>query len=272
VNFKKKLQQSLNESLSTPDMLRSNVENGYDKRLMNEMIRLATSPARFDSQKEFGTNLSEGLLLNVSPMVSQSLMVPPGEYVVWTTNRDHTTLVPTSDVTSEAEILHAAPSYKMPTSRLLGYWNSMERVIGEAGGFDKTPEDLKKSSNKASSFKMKHPGRIHPIDTKVSSSIEASGKSQQEIADQLGVDKSTISRWTTDHAKAGRRPNLQHAGELASITGSDPDAMFKELSTPASQSKKSNKRKKTSGSGGGRNAAFQQGNTKPGSIAANGKH
>lgn len=241
------------------------------RNTLDTMLSIAKSITRFDSKSEFNSCLTEGLMLNINTLAANSLLIPPGEYVVWMANPadDSAMLVPVSNVQAESELYINPKQYEVHLSKLSGCWNKLERVIGEEDekrgeeGNDaknKKYDELKKHSEKSRStvFQSQHPGRIHPLDTNVVNAIEASSKSQSEIADELGVDKSTVSRWTTDHSTGGRTPSLKNAGEFANLTGVPVTSIFtKELDmSPASNKKRS----KTSGSGGGRNKAFRRGN------------
>lgn len=208
---------------------------------IRDLLAHATSPARFDSLLALQEHVTPGALLNVNSFVSQAITIPAGEYVVWSTNNDRTVLMPTGTKTVGEELVSVPQTYELHTRKLLGFWDKLERVIGE------------------DDWRGKRPGRIHPLDRKVASAVTSSGKSQEEIADAMGVDPSTVSRWMTDDEKAGRTPTLAHAGQMADLVGADPDAVFRELETAPAPSVTTHKRKKTRGSGGGRNPAYRQG-------------
>ena len=87
--------------------------------------------------------------------------------------------------------------------------------------------------------------------------IKASGKSEQEIADEAGVDKSTVSRWLrvpkTGAKKdpGGRNPGMANFGKLLKVLpGLDAQQAIPDiLGGLAKSTGKSKSRKKTRGSG-----------------------
>lgn len=97
------------------------------------MMKLAASNNSYSSQKQFKSNLSEGLLLNVTTMASNALSIPAGQYVVWATDANSTMLVPTMEAMGrQRDVVTDRPSrQEVMTHDLVGCWNKVERVIGE---------------------------------------------------------------------------------------------------------------------------------------------
>lgn len=231
-----KFQSKLNEALfGASDVI---IDLGDDVTV-EEVIQIRETA--FESCDEFKQYLNEGALLHVNKLLASSLLIPAGQYMIWAEPASTTVLCPVG-MSNESEVTIAPKSYEILTSKLVNSWSQVQKFLSEDG-------QLKGSST--SSFQSKHPGRIHPIDSNVASPIEASGKSQEEIADEMGVDPSTVSRWMTNSDKAGRSPTLSHAGAIASIVGVEPASMFRELDTANDDGK--GKKRKTGGSGGGRN-------------------
>lgn len=102
------------------------------------MMRLAGSPNSFSSQGQFRNNLTEGLILNITSLASNALAIPSGQYLVWATDAHSTMLVPTSETKGDGRDLLAGRPQQIDvlTTELLGCWNKVERVIGEASGYD----------------------------------------------------------------------------------------------------------------------------------------
>lgn len=103
------------------------------------LMNLANSPWSFKSSTQFKSNLTEGLILNVTKLASNALSIPSGEYVVWTTNARSTMLVPTTEAKADSSdvVVDQPAHFDIVTTDLLGCWNKVERVIGEANsGYD----------------------------------------------------------------------------------------------------------------------------------------
>jgi hypothetical protein len=65
-------------------------------------------------------------------------------------------------------------------------------------------------------------------DSPVAKGYHSTGKSQAQIADELGVDQSTVSRYKSKDKSIKRRPSFDTLKRLASVVGS-PSKMFPEL-------------------------------------------
>ncbi|MCK9558616.1 MAG: helix-turn-helix domain-containing protein [Candidatus Cloacimonetes bacterium] len=215
---------------------------------LEEMMRIATSSRRFDDKRQFSQYLSEGVILNINRMVSQNIGIPQGEYVLYSITQKKAMLVPTAEVTvQETDFTKSPKMFEIYTNKLLGCWNKIEGTITEADE-DAPPKRYgHKEIEQTSRSKYKST-------PEVVSALERAGKTQEQVADEIGVHPSTVSRYK--HAtskKGGRVPSLGKALELADATGGNIEAMFGNIEAPVS-------RKKTSGSGGGRNKSYRQGN------------
>ena len=221
---------------------------------VEEMMRLATSSRRFDNRGQFSRFLTEGVVLNINKLVSQSIGIPQGEYVIYNITAEKAMLVPTTEITvQETDFSNSPRSFEIYTNKLLGCWNKIEGTITEAddddaGGPATPPKRYgRKEIEQTSHSKYKSV-------PEVVSALERAGKTQEEVADEIGVHPSTVSRYKRATSKRGGRvPSLGKALELADATGGNIEAMFGNIEPPAH-------RKPTSGSGGGRNPAFKQGN------------
>ncbi len=223
---------------------------------VDELLRISESIRRFNSKEELSESLSEGIMLNINKLASQSLLIPPGNYMVSVDANGKSILFPTRTHTSEETSALDIKSYDIQTSKLLNVWNKVERSLTEEDddhGFKKDKEtDMKKNIRNKTVFMNREPGRQHPIDSQVASAYSTTEISQDDMADKIGVDPSTISRWKTKGKKAGRTPSLAHALELSKITGVPIDSMLSNK-TDANAAPKH----KTAGSGGGRNDSYK---------------
>ena len=246
------LDKKLNQALE-PLLAHAKFEDGSTRLALEEMIRITTSPRRFDNKNQFAQYLTEGVVLNINRLVSQGLGIPQGEYVLYNITTEKAMLVPTTEVTvQETDFTKSPKTFEVYTNRLLGCWNKIEGTITEAeGDADETGKPPRRYGRKEIEQKSKSKYKNVP---EVVSALERAGKTQEEVADEIGVHPSTVSRYK--HAtsrKGGRVPSLGAALKLADATGGNIEAMFGNIEPPAH-------RKPTSGSGGGRNVAYRQGN------------
>jgi DNA-binding XRE family transcriptional regulator len=239
------LENKLNCALK-PLMSQLELDNDNTRLALEEMMNIAISPCRFDNRKQFARFLTEGVILNVNKLVSQGIGIPQGEYVLYSITSEKAMLIPTSEVSvQETDFSKSPQSFEIHTSKLLGCWNKIEGTIVE----DNAPPRRfgRKEIEQTSTSKYKSV-------PEVVSALERAGKTQEEVADEIGVHPSTVSRYkrATSH-KGGRVPSLGAALKLADATGSNIEAMFGNVEPPK-------KRRRTGGSGGGRNPAYRQGN------------
>lgn len=207
---------------------------------LQKLIDQAESPFRFDSQKALRNHLTEGALLNVNSLASSYLGIPNGEYMVYHINSDKAVLVPVGD---DLDLVESDNPIELLMPTLLQHWDKVERCLYESGTHG-SKELIQQQHSK------------YPRNRQLRGAIEASGMSQEEIADACGVDPSTVSRWTIDHEDGGRKPNIDHAIELSKRTGQDVQSLFGAVVDPGSKVR----RKATSGSGKGRNPTYRIGN------------
>ena len=250
------LDKKLNKALE-PLMSNTKFNDSNTQLALEEMMRISTSPRRFDNKGQFSQYLAEGVVLNVNKLVSQSIGIPQGEYVLYNITAEKAMLVPTAEVTvQETDFSKSPKSFEIYTSRLLGCWNKIEGTIteaeeGEEGDSSEVGKPPRRFGHKEIEQKAKSKYKNVP---EVVSALERAGKTQEQVADEIGVHPSTVSRYK--HAtsrKGGRVPSLGSALKLADATGGNIEAMFGNIEPPAS-------RKPTSGSGGGRNKTYRQGN------------
>ncbi len=218
---------------------------------LTELYETASSPARFDSAEQFEQTLQEGLLLRVNTMVSNAIGLPCGEYMVFRLAPKSAVLVPTDLKTESAECTKKPQSYEIHRQKLATCWNNLQRSIAEADDDEESPKQSRTYSHKTA-VQQADSTSVHPRRPKVKAAMSSSGDTQEKMAERLGVDPSTVSRWTCNDEESGRIPSLAHAIELSDAAGVPIDSMFSDLE-PA-------ERKATSGSGGGRNKTYRRGN------------
>jgi len=240
------LEKKLNRALG-PIISNTKFNDDNTQLALEEMMRITSSPCRFDDKAQFSQYLTEGVVLNVNRLVSQGIGIPQGEYVLYSITNEKAMLVPTSDITvQETDFSKVPKAFEIHTSKLLGCWNKIEGTITED---DSTPP--RRYGHKEIEQKAKSKYKNVP---EVVSALERAGKTQEEVADEVGVHPSTISRYKhATNKKGGRVPSLSAALKLADATGSNIEAMFGNVEPPT-------KRRPTSGSGGGRNETYRQGN------------
>jgi ribosome-binding protein aMBF1 (putative translation factor) len=182
--------------------------------------------------------------------------IPQGEYVIYKITPEKAMLVPVEQATVQETFSDKPKTYEVYTQSLLGCWNKVDRILAEADkdttfqGSNPGPQQATGDKERIQHSKSKYPRR-----TEVKSALEKHGGSQEDVADSLGVDPSTVSRWTADDDRGGRVPNLADAIGLEKALGTPVSAMF-----PDVQPSRTKHRKPTSGSGGGRNKTYQRGN------------
>lgn len=255
--LKETLETKINRIYQTIEIF-DNIPNN-----LHDRIHIAESNSRFDSKNECKQYVSEGTILNINKIVSGAIGIPSGSYVVYETNPRTTMLVPTESITANAEIFEKVKQYEIYTDRLLNQWNKLERSIAEAkdeedeeetAADEDKPDPTDSPNTRKQQSKSKYPRR-----SEVRSAVIDMPGTQAEIAAELGVDPSTVSRWTIKHTSGaepgGRTPTLRHAVKLAKLSGQSVDDLF-----PDEADKQ--RRKKTDGSGGGRNKTYRKGNKK----------
>lgn len=246
------IDKKLNQALE-PLVASAKFDSDNTRLALEEMIRITTSPRRFDNRRQFSQFLAEGVVLNVNRLVSQSMGIPQGEYVLYNITPEKAMLVPTTEVTvQETDFSKSPKAFEVFTDRLLGCWNKIEGTITEAeGDADEVGKPPRRFGRKEIEQKSRSKYKSVP---EVVSALERAGKTQEEVADEIGVHPSTVSRYKHATSKRGGRvPSLGSALKLADATGGNIEAMFGNIEPPT-------QRKPTSGSGGGRNVAYKQGN------------
>ena len=210
-------------------------------REIDGLMELARSPGRFDSPSEFRQHLREGALLNVGVVASKALSMPQGEYAVWTTDAGHTVLIPTDAPRGGDVVTHEAPQYELHTNQLLGSWNRVSRTIAEeelggqhqrrgSGGSDgaNSAEGGRQQDHYANA-PTETPDGPYTFGSKVSrtelwQAMKDRNMGDTELANAVGVDKSTISRLLRKAERGqeepgGRNPSAELAMKISRVLG-----------------------------------------------------
>jgi transcriptional regulator with XRE-family HTH domain len=245
------IENKLNKALE-PLITNARFNDDNTQIALEEMMRITASPRRFDDKNQFSQFLTEGVVLNINRLVSQSIGIPQGEYVLYNITAEKAMLVPTAEVTvQETDFTKSPKIFEIHTKKLLGCWNKIEGTITEDENIEQTNRPPKRFGRKEIEQTAKSKYQSVP---EVVSALEKAGKTQEEVADEIGVHPSTVSRYKrATSKKGGRIPSLGAALKLADATGGDIEAMFGNVEQPT-------KHRATSGSGGGHNPTFRQGN------------
>ena len=169
-----------------------------ERSIVEELIDNATSSKRFDSVDDLLGYISEGAILTVGEIASESLGIRPGQYLIWQCDDEVTTLTD----------MAASTKKKISTDTLLQSYTSLSKNITEES------ED----SGKEPEFNL-------AIDkdtvdrTSLLAGMERSGHTVTSLAKAVGVDPPAISRILRKPRKGrtdpgGRNPSLGLAAQV----------------------------------------------------------
>ena len=182
---------------------------------LTDMMR--TAIGGFSSQDHFKQNLCEGLLLNVNTLAANTLMIPPGEYVVWTTDAGHTMLSPTSESVQVGDSVgKSTESYDVTTPNLVRNWNKLERMIGEK-------KDKSSGSKKGGKSGVPWTSKSRKGLPNLRLARERAGKSLRDVADEAGIGVSTLAK----HELGFANPLKGTMDKIMGVLNVDPDAFHK---------------------------------------------
>lgn len=255
----RKLSLLLENRLDTrlADLVR--VTDSYDE--IDGILEQIRNPGRFDSRVEFQRHLREGSLLDVSVLASKALAIPSGEYAVWTTDAGHTVLMPTDSPRAGDVVTREAPQYELHTSHLLGSWNRISRTIAERQQMNgihqrsqQGDESEKSNNDHFQGAPTEQPDGPYTFGSKVArtelwQAMKDRNMGDSELADAVGVDKSTISRLLRkveqgQEEPGGRNPSAELAMKISRVLGVPIDLVM-----PPESELIGKKRTGTSGSG-----------------------
>lgn len=225
---------------------------------INMLMDLAGSLSSFRSRSELEEYLSEGSLLQVTPLSSHALAIPTGEYMVWVTNAAHTKLIPVNETKKPQDVFAAQPrQYDVITQDLLESWSTMTRVLSEQSpederqewqddGRDSEEADYDRDTDWSSeeddedddSGDGEFGSRIHmaTVDrSPIVRAMEQNGHTVTSLAKAVGVDPPAISRilrTPKDDRRGdpgGRNPSIQLAADIARELKSDSESLFPDI-------------------------------------------
>jgi DNA-binding XRE family transcriptional regulator len=211
--FDQILEDRLNEEFSTVEMTPSNdvLQNMIDNVQYG-----------FQSREQFRSYLTEGTLLNINKLASTYIGLPAGEYVVWNISPHEAALMPTSIINDD--VFSESPQPKeVHMQKLLSVWDKVSKSLYED---DRSEKDKPSSQRFSKKERQQRSKSKYPRNTKVVGAYEASGESQEEIADHCGVDPSTISRIKNKSGAGSRNPSIDTAVCVAKSTGQSVEDMF----------------------------------------------
>jgi len=210
------------------------ISESVGEDLLAEMIRVTSSPDRFDSPTDFARYLTEGILLNVNRLISRAINIPQGEYIVYSITPNKAMLVPTTDVSVQETDFSSMPrAFEVHTGQLLGCWNKAERILAERaapippsqGGGESNLKRKAKREKIQDVSKGEYGNMKYARDPNFRSEREAHDLSLDDIVQRLGgtVDKSTVSRWgAAGGTPSSRVPSGENMIKLAEL-GIDPE-------------------------------------------------
>jgi hypothetical protein len=186
-------------------------EDGID---ILSLLKLANSPNSFSSMKQFRSNLTEGLILNVTKLASNCLSIPSGQYLVWATNAKNTMLVPTTEAkdTDVGISANRPERYDVMTPELVNCWNKVERSIWE-DSHDRSPRNYENPASGAE--RVGRPA--------LKKKVEAAG-GVRAAAEVTGLSPGDISKHSNN-----KEFEISGSSARAYIDGigADPDDLYK---------------------------------------------
>lgn len=183
---------------------------------------LVTAVSGFDGQSDLKQHLAEGSLVGVNAIASQALFIPPGEYLVWITNLNSTKLLPLTSRRNSRDVFERRDQpVEVMTPMLLQHWDKLSRCLTEAESTVTPPRKVGQRSSEG--------GR-----PELATAISNSDKSLSDIADDIGVDVSTISRYLGWRNRGGKRnPSFETMKKLKDELGIDPNDLFGDGARPS---------------------------------------
>jgi transcriptional regulator with XRE-family HTH domain len=169
-----------------------------ERSIVEELIDNATSSKRFDSVDDLLGYISEGAILTVGEIASESLGIRPGQYLIWQCDDEVTTLTDMAATTKK----------KINTDSLLQSYTSLSKnITEESEDSDKEPE-----------FSLAI-DRDTVDRTSLLAGMERSGHTVTSLAKAVGVDPPAISRILRKPRKGrtdpgGRNPSLGLAAQV----------------------------------------------------------
>jgi transcriptional regulator with XRE-family HTH domain len=206
------------------------------------LLSAAADTNSFQSPDELANYLSEGALLQLNKIGSQALSIPCGEYMVWTTDRGNTMLVPTDLKAPESEVFEdREDQYELFTPDLLNNFNCFGKAILESEEAEHPNfQDNEAETGGEEEYEGEHGGfqsKIHmnTVDrTPIARAMEQKGFTVTSLAQACGVDPPAISRilrtpQDTVGDPGGRNPSMGLAAKISAALKMDAEALFPDI-------------------------------------------
>lgn len=240
--------------------------NESDQEIL-DLLNICSSPQRFDNKLELRNHLSEGALLNVNVLGSKALSIPSGEYVVWAIDAGHTMLVPTNLINNGQDIYtKTEDKYEITTPSLLNNWNKVEKVLSESILEDENAEEDGENgdgedgdgedSTSAAAGQFQSGIQMGTVDrSELARALQSQGMTEKELADKVGVHKSTISRLLREPNvgavgdPGGRNPSLNLFGKVVKALRIRPESAMPDILGGSAEPGEARQMEKTTGSG-----------------------
>lgn len=230
----------MKKSITLSEKLNIILQPSPDHQDIESLIIGSYSQARFDSQRDFESYLSEGALLNISAIGSKALSVPCGEYLVWLTDAGHTVLFPTNQPRPKEVFEQNRDQYEVLTKDLMRNWNKLERVLAEdlqpqSNEYLKEPEENSGDPEEDRAGEFRSTIDASTVDrTPIMRAIQDRGYTVTSLAQAVGVDPPAISRIMrtpkdVQGDPGGRNPSMGLASKICSVLRIDPTAAFPDI-------------------------------------------
>ena len=231
-----------------------------------DLLNICSSPQRFDNKSEFKNHLSEGALLNINVLGSKALSIPSGEYVVWAIDAGHTMLVPTNLISNGQDVYtKTEDKYEITTPSLLNHWNKVEKVLSESILEDNAEDEEGEGEGEgeegggetsAAAGQFQSGIQMGTVDrSELARALQSQGMTEKELADKVGVDKSTISRLLREPNvgavgdPGGRNPSLNLLGKIVKALRIPPHSAMPDILGGSAEPGEARQMEKTTGSG-----------------------
>ena len=172
------------------------------ENVADELVKMATSPDRFDTSDELLSFLTEGASLKLGNIAANALSLKPSTFIVWESDGSKAVLLDNA----------ANKQYQVSIESLVKQFRNISKVIGEETGLENLDADDQPEFNL--SIDKDSVDR-----TALLAGMERSGHTVTSLAKAVGVDPPAISRILRKPRKGGtdpggRNPSLGLAAQV----------------------------------------------------------